>query len=282
MADCIWYVSGFYRPWEAAVIGSLAAALKAKGVPLQVYVEGGTGDLRTDDVLSWRSLTFFERMAVVLFRGKLWHLWGKAPCWWNIVRFRARTVHTTLDASPEWRGHPTRLFAEQVREGENMVRPTFEVKVAWAGESAEENQSALLLAVEPNGSLLAALDRFGMATIRLTDTGPVLNSSLRKGKFLVVDDSPTSALLAAYLSMQGLPVVARKSSPTENLLGKNGCIVVEEDSEEAWLRALETAQSDEGRTIAAGARRFLKENFTASDSAETLIDLYRSVTRGKD
>lgn len=281
MEDCIWYVSDFYRPWEAAVVGSLAAALNAKGVPLQVYTEGGTGNLRTDDVQSWSSLTLFERLITVLFRGKLWHLWGKAPCWWGIVRLRARTVHTTLDALPEWRGHPTRLFAEQIREGENLLKPTFEVKVAWAGESAEEIQSVLLLATEPSEPLQGALDRFGMAVIGLAGAGTILNSSLEKGKILVVDDSPASALLAAYLSMQGLPAVTRKSSPTENLLGKNGCIAVEDDTEEAWLRALEMARSDEGRTVAAGARCFLKENFTASASAEILIDLYRSVTRGK-
>lgn len=285
MASCIWYVSGFERPWEAAAIGNLAAALKAKGVPLQVYVEGGTGNLRVDGVLSWNSLTFFERLAAVLFRGRFWHLWGKAPFWWRWVRLRARTVHTSIDALPEWKGHPTRLFVEQVREGESLLKPTFEVRVAWAGDfsdtESEDSSSTLLLAFSPTDSLCEALERFEISTVSLAGRKSVSASELRKGRIAVVDDEPTNALLAAWLTMQGLPVIALKSSLIRSLLGKDGYIAVSEDTGDAWFDALEAARSEAGRTAAAGARRFLKENFTASASAESLIDLYRSVTKGR-
>ncbi|MDR3230209.1 MAG: hypothetical protein LBT65_02110 [Synergistaceae bacterium] len=277
MASCVWYVSGFQRPWEAAVIGNLAAALKAAGFPLQAYVQGGTGNLRLGGVLSWNSLTFFERLSVVLIRGDLWHLWGRAPFWWRFIRMRARTVHTALDVSPEWQGHPTRLFPEQVREGESLVKPTFEIRVAWARDSVEDLDapSALLLAAPLTDALRKAVERSGMEVI--SPAGGEAVSTLEKGRAALVGDAPTDALLAAWAAMQGIPVVARQSPLIRNLLGRDGCLMVREDTEDAWLGALEAARSDEGRTVSASARRFLKENFSAAGSAESLIDLYRSV-----
>ena len=284
MGPCVWYVSKFKRPWEGIVVANLAASLRAQGVSVKVYVEGGTAHVPVEGVLSWNSLTFFERAAAVLFRGKLWHLWGKPPFWWPVVRLRARTVHTSLDDSPVWAGHPTRLFAKQAREGESIIKPTFEVKVAWAGGgSADEGSSALLLAMTATEFLEKALSQSGMAVISLAEgtdlSCPV--SELEKGKMLLVDDSPSNVLLASYLTLQGLPVVARTSSLMQSLLGKDGYIAVEEDSEDAWKKAIEYAGSEEGRKLAASARRFLKANFTASNSFESLSTLYRSVMEGK-
>ena len=79
--DRVWFVSGFKQPWEADVISNLAEALKNRGMSLQVYSKGGTARLNVGEVMSWNSLTFFERMAAILFGGKLWHLWGDAPLW---------------------------------------------------------------------------------------------------------------------------------------------------------------------------------------------------------
>ena len=288
MGPCVWYVSKFKRPWEGIVVANLAASLRAQGVPVKVYVEGGTAHVPVEGVLSWNSLTFFERAAAVLFKGKLWHLWGNPPFWWAVVRLRARTVHTSLDDSPVWAGHPTRLFAKQAREGESIIRPTFEVKVAWAGGgSTDEGSSTLLLAISATGPLekaLSPLSQSGMAIISLTEAGAGLScsaSELEKGKVLIVDDSPSNALLASYLTLQGLPVVARTSSLIQSLLGKDGYAAVEEDSEDAWKKAIEYAGSEDGRKLAASARRFLKANFTASDSVESLSTLYRSVMEGK-
>jgi hypothetical protein len=52
---------------------------------------------------------------------------------------------------------------------------------------------------------------------------------------------------------------------------------VKEDTEDAWFNALEAARSEEGRTVSAGARRFLKENFSADEGSEILMALYRSI-----
>ena len=277
MTNCIWYVSGFHRPWEAAVIGNLAAAMKARIPALQVYVDGGTANLRADGVLSWNSLTFFERVSTVLFKGKLWHLWGKAPFWWGLIRLRARTVHTSLDDVSEWMGHPTRLFAEQVSQGESVIKPTFEVKVAWAGDDggADDSSAAVLLAAAPDEPLREALAEMLMTGISLEASES--DSSLKKGRALFVDGSPSSALLAAYMTMQGFPVAAYETPLLQNLLGRGGYLVPRSAEKTAWMEVLDGAMSEAGRSAAASARRFLKENYATSDSADSLEDLYRAV-----
>jgi hypothetical protein len=288
MTDCVWYVSGFRRPWEAAVIDGLAAALKAQkgGAPsLRLYVDGGTANFHSDGVMSWRSLTFFERLAAVLFKGRLWHLWGKAPLWWGLVRLRARTLHTSLDDAPDWRGHPTRLFEEQARHGESLISPMFEAKAAWAGkekenEKGEEASSSVVLAAPPSAALREALDESNMTGVLLT--GAVTDSALRRGGILFAGGSPSDALLAAYLTMQGVPVLAASETPfLSAVLGRGGCIVPRSDDREGWKAALGEAASGAGRASAASARRFLKNRYEAADAVKSLEALYRAAAGGK-
>jgi hypothetical protein len=278
---CVWYVSGFHRPWEASVVDGLAAALKAKGFSsLQVYVGGGTANFRADGVMSWRSLTFFERLTTVLFKGKLWHLWGKAPFWWRLVRLRARTVHTSLDDSPDWRGHPTRLFEEQARHGESPISPTFEAKVVRAvkekGEEFFSASSAVVLAGAPGAALREALEELKMTEIPLV--GAVTDSTLQRGGVLFAGGSPSDALLAAYLTTQGVPVLAAAETPfLSALLGRGGYIVPRSGDREGWKAALGEAVSEAGRAAAASARRFLKDRYEPAESAKSIEDLYRIV-----
>ncbi|MDR1731215.1 MAG: hypothetical protein LBR61_03890 [Synergistaceae bacterium] len=277
MKNCIWYVSGFHRPWEASMVGNLATALKTAGFPVQVYVAGGTKDIRVEGVLSWKSLTMFERLAVVLFRGDLWHLWGNPPFWWRFIRLRARTVHTLLEESPAWQGHPTRLFPEQTLEGESLVKPTFETKVALTGDSPE-SLSALLLALPPTEPLQKAVEALAWETAPVKKTG----SAPVSGGAIFVDDAPSNALLAAWATMQGIPVVARKSSLLGGLLGREGYLAAGEDSQDAWVEVLKAARSEEGRGASVSARRFLKEKFSSANAAESLIELYSSVSRKRE
>jgi hypothetical protein len=279
MTNCVWYVSGFRRPWEAAVVDGLAAASKAKGLsPLQVYVEGGTANFHVEGTMSWRSLTFFERLAAVLFRGKLWHLWGKAPFWWGLVRFRARTVHTSLDDAPKWQGHPTRLFEGQARHGESLIAPTFGGKVAWAGkEKGEEASSLLILAAAPGAALRGVMEESGMTGIPLTEA--VTDSTLQRGGLLFAGETPSDALLAAYLTVQGIPVTAASETPfLSAVLGRGGYIVPRADDREGWRTALGEAVSEAGRAAAASARRFLKDRYEPAEAAKSLETLYRAVT----
>jgi hypothetical protein len=281
--DCIWYVSSFRRPWEAAVIGGLVTALKTeKGglkVP-QVYVEGGTANFRIDGILSWDSLTFFERAAVVLFKGKLWHLWGSAPPWWGWIRLRARTVHTLLDTRPRWKGHPTRFFAEQAPEGESLIAPTFDAKVAWANGRDEEEDvraSTLLLAAAPDKNLSEALADSNVAGVALDASET--EASLKRGGALFADDNPSNVLLAAYLTMQGVPVMACDAPLLRSVLGVGGYVAVPRDGDKSsWSKAVGDVMSETGRSASASARRFLKKNYTASDTVKSLEKLYQSVT----
>ena len=233
--DCIWYVSGFTQPWEADVISNLAEALRNRGMSLQVYSQGGTARFRAGEVMSWNSLTFFERLKAVLSGGKkkLWHLWGDAPPWWGLVRLRFRTVHTSLSpGKPDWRGLPTRLFKEQTGDGENRVLPTFETRAAWTDNEQFD---------EP---------------------------------FFVADDTPGCALQAAFMTMRGVPVVAREVNPfVAELLGPGGYIVEPRESE--------TPAADAIRAASAAARRFLKERYGAAPAAELLESLYESVGRDR-
>jgi hypothetical protein len=296
--ECIWYVSGFRRPWEAAVIGNLAAALKTgdEFFP-RVYAEGGTANFRVEGILSWGSLTFFERAVLVLFRGRLWHLWGDAPSWWGWVRLRARTVHTSLDVRPRWRGHPTRLFAEQAREGESRIVPTFEVKVAWTDDK-EDASTSFLLAAQPEEALKDAMNevlpkwgvegvflnmpRSGLGSESESEPGFFQPELLKKTQALFIDDTPSNALLAAYLTMRGVPVVIRRVDKDNPLLravlGPGGYLTPGGESKEDWKATLDEAMSEKGRSASAAARRFLKENYAASGASESLMELYRSVT----
>ena len=288
---CVWYVSGFRRPWEAAVIGSLAAALKTlkpESCSLQIYTEGGTANLRFGGALSWNSLTFFERMRIVLFGGRLWHLWGDAPSWWGWVRLRARTIHTSLSPAPNWKGHPTRLFAEQAGEGESRITPTFDVKAAWTDENNAGGAHALLLATRPSDALREALLESKIETVPLE--AAEMDTSLKRGGAVLVDNSPSNVLLAAYLTMRGVPVLVDSgASLLKTLLGPGGYISPQNAAGEAtvtdqtaskaaWKEALSKALSEAGRTTSAGARHFLKENYSLSDSAESLERLYRATT----
>jgi len=278
-SNCIWYVSGFKQPWEADVISNLAEALRNRGVSLRVYVKGGTAHMRVEEVLSWNSLTFFERMKEVLFGGgKLWHLWGDAPIWWSLVRLRARTVHTSLSAKPSWRGHPTRLFKEQAQHGENRILPTFEPKAAWTDFSDswlndELDHAVLIPALDNAGAYKEILASW--ASIAETD-----DESFHHSKVLVADGAPSNVLHAAFMTMRGVPVVAWDVPLIREVLGPGGYVVAPPQGDRSeWKKALLAAASDVGRSNSAAARRFLNENFASANAAESLESLYESVSR---
>ncbi|GHS95767.1 hypothetical protein AGMMS50276_12610 [Synergistales bacterium] len=282
MKDCIWFISGFHKPWEASVVANLAGVLnvarKTEGMPpLRLYIAGGTGNFRVAGALSWKSLTFLERMSTILFRGGVWHLWGDAPFWWKFIRLRARTVHTSLEDKPNWMGHPTRLFAEQADCGESVIRPTFEVRVSLASSMTEKQSnekqsvgksSAIVIMDEPQ-NLPNELD---VEVVFPTD------SSVASAVALFAEDSPSGAILAAYLTMQGIPVIAGSSlkgrSYLRSVLGSDGYIALKSRDVDGWRVALSDAAGEPGRFASASARRFLNENYSAASALESLAEIY--------
>jgi len=218
----------------------------------------------------------------VFFAGnKLWHLWGDAPYWWGLVRLRARTVHTSLSAKVSWRGHPTRLFKEQARDGENIILPTFEAKASWTDFSYSWLDDELGHAV-----IIPAWNDAGTCKVILESWGAVAETDherFKNSKILAVDDTPSNALQAAFVTMRGVPVVAQDSPLIREVLGPGGFIPVEKqaiNNHSEWEKALSTAASDTGRSTSAAARRFMKENYAAAAAAESLENLYAAVSRG--
>lgn len=236
MVPCIWYASKIAHPWERAMIGNMGAALRARGVGLSIYTDGGTMDFCLDGVLSWRALTLLERMRLILSStGALWHLWGEAPRWWGLVRVRSRTVHTSWRPNPVWRGHPSRIFTEQADDGETVIKPTFESRLAQPGEGADGSSSRApavyvnLASAKP--ALVKAISDLNCPVLDL-GTGRFGASSAKSG-CLVSGDSPSEALLAAALTLQGLAVVEPNSSYLRSLLGNEGYLSVEGDEKGA-------------------------------------------------
>ncbi|MDR1741699.1 MAG: hypothetical protein LBR38_07660 [Synergistaceae bacterium] len=275
--DCVWYVSGFDRPWEAAVVGALAGALSEGSAAFhpEVYVEGGTAFFPSGGLVrSWQSMTIAERARLVTFKGRLWHLWGEAPSWWPLVRLRAQTVHTSLDADPDWSGQPTRLQSWHARHGENVIPPVFDARAVW-DEPAHEREAfpTLILAAKPDRALREAISKSELVAVPLSAART--RDALAKASLLFVDDAATNALLAAYMAVRGVPVVAqpRAEVALNATLGEGGFLVPRGD----WKETLDNAQGPPGRMAAAAARRHLADTHGTERSVRALESLYRSV-----
>ena len=283
MVPCIWYVSKIAHPWERAMIGNMGAALRARGVGLSIYTDGGTTDFCLDGVLSWRALTLLERMRLIFSSaGALWHLWGEAPRWWGLVRVRSRTVHTSWRPNPVWRGHPSRIFTEQAEDGETVIKPTFEsrlVHTQGAVDVPPDGSRAVYVKLESaSASLRKAVAALSCPVVDL-GTGRVGASAAKSGCF-VSGDGPSEVLHAAAMTMQGLAVVGPGTSYLRSLLGDEGYFSVGEDWEEAWKDAINQALSEQGRALAISARHTIKTRYSASDCADSLEAMYRSVLEG--
>lgn len=133
MLSCVWFVT-FKNSWERSMLGCVASELRALGFEITIYADGGTEGFENLNALSWGSLRPTEKFFIIGGKGKLWHLWegghAKIPKWWSIIRARARTMHTKLENSGTWHGHPSLLLRSAAKSGESIIPPAIEATVS--------------------------------------------------------------------------------------------------------------------------------------------------------
>lgn len=283
----VWFLSRSLRSWDIMSLGLMARQLSSSGVRLTVMSQSGFFPGGFADVISWRGLDGFDRAMSVAFRGRLWHLWGQAPKWWPVVRARATTVHSFKGNDEEWQGHPAVFAGSGLFSERNAWIPAFERDLSW-GRPGEDKGDPLALVVfpgssiRPDRSILEALQKgVGMPLVRLSDqTGslPGPGGTIEEGdavkllagraKLLVLPGVDlSSAILAGFASLYGVPTWAPWSPILDDLLGSDG-----------YITDRGSATVDTGRTTAAAARHRLSEHFTPELSAESLRSIYRTVT----
>ncbi|MBQ7262579.1 MAG: hypothetical protein IJR14_02550 [Synergistaceae bacterium] len=278
MLPCIWYISKDARPWERSLIGDMALALRARGASVSLYVDGGTGDIPVEGVLSWRALTGVERMSRVLFSGRaVWHLWGEPPAWWRIIRLHARTAHTSFDEDPDWRGYPSCVFPRRPLDGEAQLVPTFAAKISQDDDGP--TPPSIYVSETAPSALRKLLDVVDVPVVDLAQAhlapGPALRGAFIPGH------GPSEALRAAAMTMRGLVASAPRSPHMDAILGAEGYLSAPEDTEDAWRKTIEEALSERGRQQAASGRHHLNVHCSSDRCADSLIELYRDVAEGR-
>ena len=110
-----WYISDSVSDVLAQVINDMAAALRSHSRDIDLKV------ISAKD----KSISGFERVKNIFTKKEIWHLFGRAPFWWRIIRFHSRTVHTRLEGT-DWQGYPSRFFTEGALNGETVIFPVFD------------------------------------------------------------------------------------------------------------------------------------------------------------
>ena len=281
----VWFLSRSLRSWDIMSLGLMARQLSSSGVRLTVISQSGFFPGGFADVISWRGLDGLDRAMSVAFRGRLWHLWGHAPKWWSVVRARATTVHSFKGTDEEWQGHPavfagTGLFSER-----NAWIPAFERDLSW-GKPGEDKGDPLALVVlpsaqiRPDKTIMDVIQKgIGMPIVKLSDQSGALGVSggtidesdavrllAGRAKLLVLPAVDlSSAILAGFASLYGVPTLAPWSPILDDLLGAKGYLTDRANT------------VDVGRTVATAARHRLSEHFTPEISADSLMSIYRTV-----
>ncbi len=274
MISYAWYVSKLENPWERAVIANMVSALRGQGLQLEIYVGGGTADFCNDDVYSWNSLNAAERLKKI-FNRRLWHLWGKPPFWWPVIRSHSRTVHTSFISDVEWKGHPTRLSIEQAVEGENFITPTFETALARVETSESAVPSIFCNLSSASADLKKILEATDFPVIDIQRVN--FRVITAKSGLFISGSTPSEALLAAQMAMQGLTVAGPDSPFLKEFLGDEGYILVSEDETGIWNDAIKTAFSQTGKSLSVSTRHYLKTNYSPEALLESLMAVYKSV-----
>ena len=102
MHTCNWFISSSVNGVLEQVIQDMAAALRSHSKDI---------DLNVISAREFQHKPFTSLIKAICTKREIWHLFGKAPAWWRIVRLHSRTVHTQLEGDI-WGGWPSRFFAD--------------------------------------------------------------------------------------------------------------------------------------------------------------------------
>lgn len=253
MHTCSWYISDSVSDVLAQVIKDMANALRSHSRDI---------DLQVISAKDFRYKAGYERIRNIFARKEIWHLFGKAPFWWRIVRLHSRTVHTRLEGD-DWSGWPSRFFTEGAKTGESVIFPVFDP----LSYSASEGKKAVFVR---NGRQVPAGD-YDVLDI----SQEILCPEALSGVYFANEPTPREAMRAGILTMRGLAVASPKSGYLDEILGPDGYFVVSSDDD--IPRIIRQGLADRGRHIAMSARHFLKSRRSHERCTDSIITLYRKV-----
>ena len=253
MHTCTWYISGSVSDVLAQVIKDMAAALRTHSRNI---------DLDVIHAKDYAYKPLHERVRNIFARREVWHLFGKAPIWWRIVRMHSRTVHTLLEKS-NWAGWPSRFFTEGAKTGEAVIFPVFDPLSSYS----EEGSRAVFVR---DGRKVPEGD-YEVADI----TERLLRPEALSGIYIANDTGPREAMRAGILTMRGVAIASRKSGYLDEILGPDGYFMLRDD--EDLPRVIRQGLGDKGRHLAMSARHFLKSRRSHERCTDSIIALYRKV-----
>ncbi|MBQ7544069.1 MAG: hypothetical protein IJT02_03910 [Synergistaceae bacterium] len=248
-----WYISSSVSDILAQVIKDMAAALRSHSKDIDLNVISAKDS-------SFKPLT--ERVKNIFARKEIWHLFGRAPFWWRIVRLHSRTVHTLLDGD-KWGGWPSRFFSEGAKTGESVIFPVFDPLSTSGGEG----KRAVFVR---DGRKVPEGD------YEVLDIGQqILRPEALSGVYITNHTGPREAMRAGILTMRGLAIASEKSGYLEEILGPDGYFVM--NGEDDLPKIIRQGLGERGRHVAMSARHFLKSRRSHERCTDSLITLYRKV-----
>ena len=259
MHTCNWYISSSVSDVLAQVIYHMADALKTHSKDIDLKV------ISSKD----QSMSEFERVKNFFSKKEIWHLFGKAPFWWKIVRFHSRTVHTLLDGNKcgKWAGYPSRFFTEGALNGEAVIFPVFDP----LSSQSEDVSKAVFVRSEETEKKLPEGD-YKIMNI----SEKILRPEALSGIYIAEETTPREAMRAGILTMRGLSIASEKSGYLDEILGPDGYFLIK-NKDEDLSEIIHKGLSERGRHIAMTARHFLKSRRSHERCTDSLITLYRKV-----
>ncbi len=254
MHTCGWYISSNVSDVLAQVINDMANALRSHSRDIDLKV------ISAND----KSISGIERIKNIFTKKEIWHLFGRAPWWWRIVRLHSRTVHTRLEGT-DWGGYPSRFFTEGALSGEAVIFPVFD---PLSGQSDDVEKAVFVRSDKrklPEGDYKV-----------MDISEKILRPEALSGLYIADEATPREAMRAGILTMRGLSIASPKSGWLDEILGPDGYFLIQDEKEDL-PRIIRQGLADKGRHMAMAARHFLKSRRSHERCTDSLISLYRKV-----